>query len=169
MSLYAIKQELLSLTAAAEEHGIDSPELEQAFAEHRAGLVAAFEEKADDYAALVRVCETRAAARREEMERLKLLAADDERLAERLRATLMDAMQATGQTKVETSRFRLSVRKNGGKVPVIIEDEASVPPVFRIPKVTEVLDKDGIRSALEAGTAVPGAVLGERGSRLELK
>lgn len=169
MSLYAIKTELLSLTDAAMLHGHDSPELEQAFAEHRAALVGAFEAKADDYAALVRVCETRAAARREEAERMKKLADDDERLAERLRSTLLDAMQVTGLQKVETEHFRLAVRRNGGKIPVVIQDEASIPVEYRVPKVTEVLDRDGIRAALEAGTAVPGAILGERGSRLDLK
>ena len=100
---------------------------------------------------------------------MEALAASDEAKAERLRAALLRAMQATQRDKVETPRFRLAVRKNGGKVPVLLTDEAAIPALYRVPKITEVLDKDGIRAALEAGQSVPGAALGERGVRLELK
>jgi hypothetical protein len=81
----------------------------------------------------------------------------------------MDAMISINRPKVETERFKLSVRKNGGKVPVIVTDETALPTEYRVPRVTEVIDKDGIREALEAGKPVPGAALGERGQRLELK
>lgn len=166
MSLYNITTEVISVLDALMDNNEDA---EAALAEHLSALTEAFDIKADDYAALIRVCETRADARRMEAERMTVLAKDDERKAERLRMLLMDAMKATGRTKLETDRFRLSVKKNGGKVPVIIADEAALPLDFRVPKVTEVIDKDGIREALEAGTPVPGAALGERGQRLEIK
>jgi len=169
MSLYAIKSEMLSLLEVVDAHGHESPEATAAFAEHLAGLTETFDAKADQYAALIRVCETRAAARKEEAERLKLLVQDDERLADRLREALMEAMIATQKTKVETPRFRLTIKKNGGKIPVLITDESALPVDYRVPKVTEVIDKDALRAALEAGTEVPGAALGERGQRLELK
>lgn len=169
MSLYQIKTELIDLLDALDVGYADDAEAQEAIAQHAAALAEAFDSKADDYAALIRVCETRAAARREEAERMLLLAKDDERKADRLTAMLMDAMTATGKTKVETQRFRLSVKKNGGKIPVVITDEAALPVDFRVPKVTEVIDKDGIREALEAGTPVPGAELGKRGQRLEIK
>lgn len=169
MSLYQIKTELIDLLDALDVGYADDAEAQEAIAQHAAALAEAFDSKADDYAALIRVCETRAAARREEAERMLLLAKDDERKADRLTAMLMDAMTATGKTKVETQRFRLSVKKNGGKIPVVITDEDALPVDFRVPKVTEVIDKDGIREALEAGTPVPGAELGKRGQRLEIK
>jgi hypothetical protein len=169
MSLYNIKTELAELLDAMTTDGAFDAETEAALAEHAQALVEAFDAKADAYAALIRVAETRAAARREEVERMKRLVADDEALADRLKRMLMDAMTATGKTKVETERFRLSVKKNGGKIPVIITDEAALPVDFKVPKVTEVIDKDGIREALESGNQVPGAALGERGQRLEIK
>lgn len=169
MSLYAIKSEMLSLLEVMDDHGHDSPEAAAAIAEHLQALQESFDSKADDYAALIRVCITRAAARKEEAERLKLLAQDDELLADRLRDVLMETMISLQRTKVETARFRLTVKKNGGKIPVLITDEAALPVDYRVPKVTEVIDKDAIRAALEAGTEVPGAALGERGQRLELK
>ena len=127
MSLYAIKSEMLSLLEVVDAHGHESPEVAAALGEHLVGLQEAFDSKADDYAALIRVCETRAAARKEEAERLKLLVQDDERLADRLRETLMEAMVATQRKTVETARFRLTIKKNGGKIPVLITDEAALP------------------------------------------
>lgn len=171
MSLYQITEEMMELLdIAAGVMGEDgSPEVEAAFAEHAAALSSAFDSKADDYAALIRVCETRAEARKAEADRMKALMARDDRLAERLRTMLMDAMVATNRTKVETARFALAVKKNGGKMPVVIINESLIPVDFKVPKYVETLDKDGIREALEAGATIPGASLGVRGTRLDLK
>lgn len=167
MSLYEIKAELLELADALAV--IDSPDAEAALAEHRVALIEALTSKAEDYAALIRVCESRAEARRVEAERMEMLAAADEAVADRLKRLLMDAMIATNNTKLDTERFRLSIRRNGGKTPVVISDETAIPIDFRVPKITESIDKDAIREALESGTNVPGASLGERGQRLELR
>lgn len=169
MNLYAIKTEMTSLLDGIAEVGLDSPEATAALAEHMEALVGAFDDKADDYAALIRICETRAAARREESERMTALARDDEALADRLRETLLTAMQQTNRTKVDTARFKLAVRRNGGKVPVEVVDADALPDEYRIPRVTMAVDRDAIRAALEAGTPVPGATLGERGWRLDMK
>lgn len=167
MSLYEIKSELLELADALAV--IDSPDAEAALAEHRVALIEALTSKAEDYAALIRVCESRAEARRVEAERMEMLAAADEAVADRLKRLLMDAMIATNNTKLDTERFRLSIKRNGGKIPVVISDETAIPIDFRVPKITESIDKDAIREALESGTNVPGASLGERGQRLELR
>lgn len=169
MSLYMIASELIELLDAMDVGYADDAGAQEAIAQHAAALAEAFDQKADDYAALIRVCATRAAARREEAERMLMLAKDDERKAERLTTMLFDAMIATQRTKVETGRFRLSIKKNGGKIPVVITDENALPVDFRVPKVTEVIDKDAIRESLEAGNVVPGAELGQRGQRLEIK
>jgi hypothetical protein len=169
MSLYLITDELKRLIDAFDHFGHESSEAAEAIKEHTALLVEAFDAKADDYAALIRTAETRAAARNEESERMRKLAQDDEALASRLRLALMTAMKETGRLKVQTARFKLSVQNNGGKIPVIINDESSLPEAFRVPKVSITIDKDGIREELEKGVTVPGATLGERGQRLNLK
>lgn len=168
MSLYQLTAEMQEILAALEAAEAN-PEVGAALEDHLSSIAESFDAKADDYAALIRVCESRAAGRREEAERMEALAASDEAKAERLRTALLRAMQVVGRDRVETPRFRLAVRKNGGKIPLLVTDEAAIPALYRVPKVTEVLDKDGIRAALEAGQAVPGAALGERGVRLELK
>lgn len=169
MSLYQITTEMQSLLDAFDQHGAESPEAEAAIREHAAAIAEAFDQKADGYAGLIRNCESRAAARRAEAERMERLAALDEALANRLRRTLLDAMQVTGRTKVQTERFALAVRQNGGKVPVVVEDESALPLQFVVPVTTNRIDKDAIRAALESGTPVSGARLGERGTRLDLR
>lgn len=169
MSLYTITEQLKSLTEAFDTFGYASDEAAAAIAEHTSALIESFDAKVDDYAALIRSCETRAAGRAEESARMKKLAQDDESLATRLRLAVMTAMRETGQPKIQTARFSLSVVKNGGATPIIISDEAELPEQFRVPTVTITIDKAAIRSALEAGESVSGAALGERGTRLSLK
>jgi len=169
MSLYAITEEMQRLLDVFDQHGDSGSETAAAMQEHIAALAEAFDAKADSYAALIRVCEVRSQARKEEAQRLIALSASDASLADRLRNALMQAMQATRQTRVETERFRLAVRQNGGKLPILIADTDAIPQAYRIPVVTERIDKDGIRDALERGETVPGASLGVRGFRLDLR
>ena len=169
MSLYQITTEMQSLLDAFDQHGAESPEAESAIREHAAAIAEAFDAKADGYAGLIRTCESRAAARRAEAERMERLAALDEALANRLRRTLLDAMQSTGRVKVQTERFALAVRTNGGKVPLVVDEESALPLEFVVPVTTNRIDKDAIRAALESGTPVSGARLGERGTRLDLR
>jgi hypothetical protein len=169
LSLYAITSEIQSLASAFEQYGHASEEAAAAIREHTEALVEAFDAKADSYAQLIRVAETRAAARNEESERLRKLAQDDEVLASRLRIAIMEAMTRIGRPKVQTERFSLSVRKNGGKTPVVIHSEDMLPEEYKVPRITVVIDKEAIRAALEGGSEIPGAELGERGSRLDLR
>jgi len=169
VSLYQITAEMQSLLDAFDAHGAESPEAEAAIREHAAAIAEAFDAKADSYAALIRTCEVRAEAREAEAKRMLKLAGSDGNLAARLRDALLTAMQATGRTKVQTSRFSLSVVANGGKVPMFIEDESALPAEFVVPRMVTTIDREAIRSALEAGIPVAGARLGQRGTRLALK
>jgi hypothetical protein len=168
MSLYQIQNELMPLLEMSQQENMET-EMAEAFREHTAALIEAFDAKADDYAALIRTCESRADERLVEAERLQTLAARDKALADRLRNTLLEAMQATGRKRVETSRFALSVVQNGGKIPVQIHDETALPEQFKIPVWSTKIDKEAIRAALERGEAIDGAALGQRGTRLSLK
>lgn len=173
MSLYHITAEMQAVQDAFERCGGDGdscdPEGAVAMREHIDALVGAFDAKAESYAALIRNAESRAEARKAEATRILALSAADSRLATRLRQALMEAMQATGRTTVQTALFALSVRQNGGKRPVVVEDEESIPEQFRIPTFGSKLDRDALRDALESGESVPGASLGERGVRLDLR
>ncbi len=131
-------------------------------------LLADIDQKADNYAALIRSLELRATARRAALEGLKKLISSDERSADFLTERLKMAMEKLGRKKMETERFRITVANNGGKVPLEIYDETLIPDKFMIPQPAKI-DNDGIRQAIEAGEDIPGAKLGQRGTSLRIK
>ena len=166
MSLYAIQNEITDIVDAILDGG--DAEAQQALEAHLAGLDAALDEKADHYAALIRHLEARADARRAEAQRMRDLATADDALAERLKTRLKEAMEATGRTKIETARFRLSVSNNGGRQPLSVTCDASSLPEELV-TVTVAANKDAIRQALENGATIPGCELLPRGTSLRIR
>jgi hypothetical protein len=73
-------------------------------------------------------------------------------------------LESTGQKS--TDNFRLQM--NGGKIPVIIDDESIIDEDFLVAQPPKV-DKDLIRAQLESGEEIPGARLGERGMGVRIK
>ena len=168
MSLYAIQNEIESLIDALLDGGGTDMAANEALEQHLAGLDAALDEKAEAYASVIRSLELRARARTDEASRIRDLAEADEAVADRLKKRLKEAMEATGKTKIDTPRFKLSVAGNGGKQPLIVDGSADdLPPQFRV--VRHEPNKDAIRAALEAGQAVPGCTLLPRGTSLRIK
>ena len=166
MSLYAIQNEITDIVDAILD-GNDA-EAQQALEAHLAGLDAALEEKADDYAALIQHLTARADARRAEAQRMRDLAATDEALADRLKTRLKEAMEATGRTRIDSARFRLSVAGNGGKQPLSVTcDPTSLPK--ELVTVTVAANKDAIRQALENGATIAGCELLPRGTSLRIR
>ena len=166
MSLYAIQNEITDIVDAILDGG--DAEAQQALEAHLAGLDAALDEKADSYAALIRHLEARADARRAEAQRMRDLATADDALAERLKTSLKAAMEATGRTKIDTSRFRLSVSNNGGRQPLSVTCDASSLPENLV-TVTVAANKEAIRQALENGATIPGCELLPRGTSLRIR
>ena len=168
MSLYAISSELELILDAILEGGADSPEGQQALEAHLAGLDAALDDKADDYAGLIRSLELRSAARKAEADRMRALAKADEALAERLATRLKEAMESCGRTQIDTERFRLSVAGNGGKQPLSVTFEPTTLPK-ELTTVTVAANKEAIRQALEAGATIAGCELLPRGTSLRIR
>lgn len=167
MNLYQITSELQAVIDGILEGGIDSPEAQQALDEHLAGLDEALDQKAEDYAAVIMSLQARSDARAAEAKRIRELANADATVAQRLKERLKQAMETTGRVRIDTTRFRLTVANNGGKQPMLIEDQSAIPTEF-IVQVPEV-DKDAVRAALEAGRPVPGCTLVPRGTSLRIK
>lgn len=125
--------------------------------------------KLDGYCALIREKELLAAARREEAERLMKRVRVDENLAVRLEDRLRLFMKSTGNLKIETNRYKLSVCKNGGKVPLVFDvPPEKLPEKYRNEETTYKADSDTIRADLAAGISIPGCSLGARGDHLRI-
>lgn len=117
--------------------------------------------------------EARARARATEAERLRRLAESDEKAVARLKNRLQWFFERHGLGKIETARFRLGLQNNGGKLPLLITEDAKPEEAEErfhkvIPTRVE-FDKDAVRQALEAGEELPFAKLGERGKRIVIK
>ena len=76
-------------------------------------------------------------------------------------------MENAGLKEVTTDMHRIKIVKNGGKLPLSI-DEGCVPEEYIKKVVVESPDKEKIRAALESGEVLPFASLGERGTHLKI-
>lgn len=128
-----------------------------------------FENKVDNYSALIRILEARAKIRKEEAKRLTDRSRVDENAAKRLKERLLFVFKSRDVGKLETKRFRVSVAKNGGVIPLVIDGVSvdDVPEKFK--RVSYDFDKDEIRRALESGEEITGCSLGERGESIRIK
>lgn len=105
-----------------------------------------------------------------EIERLRALKVQREKIAAGLHQYLLDNMQRAGISKIDCPLFSLSIRHNPPAVEVL--DSADVPPAYwRTPEPkppVAVIDKLAIKADLQAGKEVPGARLVKH-TRLEIR
>ena len=152
-------------------------ELESAFAAMAEVTGQELAAKIDDYVGLIGKFQSTADFRRneakvyeDEAKRLKSLAETDLAAVERLKARLKVFLEFTGLKKVEGNRYRVSLAGNGGKLPLIVDDDvpiSDVPPQYQV--VNWSLDRDAVRVALEAGAELDFARLGDRGTHIRIK
>ena len=129
------------------------------------GIEGEIEEKADNYAKIIRELEAKAKSRKEEAKRLTDNAKTLENKIKFLKDNLYNSMKITGKTKFSTDLFTFNIAKNGGKQALTIDGEV---PVEYTKTITEN-DTDKIRQALENGENLPFAHLEDRGESLRIK
>lgn len=125
------------------------------------------DEKLDNYAAFIGELEARSSVRKAEAQRMTKLSQTDANKAGYLRGALKLFFEKRNLSKVDTKRYRLSLTKNGGKLPLIVDDLTLLPARFQ--KVEISADNSAIREALDAGESLEFARLGERGSNIQIK
>ena len=125
--------------------------------------------KVDNYAALITMIQGRIKFRQEEAERLKARALTDENAVVFLKKRLLDAFKLHQIGKLETDRFRVSLAKNGGLLPLLIANPNLVPKDYVRTLTTESVDKEKVRQALTNGQKVEGCELLERGEHINIK
>ncbi len=127
-------------------------------------------EKLESYYFLIRKAESEASAATAMAEQFKRQAECRSNLAARLKTAVMLHLQTTGQPKAVTdSGLTFAVQKNGGRKPLLVNENALevAPPEFV--KMVPTLDRDAVRTALESGKELPFAAIGEAGFHLRLK
>lgn len=113
---------------------------------------------AEDDAALSGAIAERIAAMQERKARIE--ARKDAR-----RTAVLMAMETVGLKRLEAPEFTVSVGRSGGKV--VVTDEALIPDEFV--KIERKPMKKELAAALKAGTAIPGAMLGNPAPTLTVK
>jgi hypothetical protein len=173
-TLLEISQDLLNLEAQLDELAELPDEqqqivvewLEEIWTEKQSEL----KTKLENYAQYIRELELRAEARRAEAKRIADRAKVDENRAKCLKVMLMQFFQTHDLKTIETATFKLSLTKNGGKLPLILDETYSVAEIpDALCKVERTPDLDAIREALEAGKTLEFARLGERGQSIRIK
>ena len=169
MNLFEIGEELERIAEALRdaEGVVDDNSLEEWFD----SVMEARDQKIDRYCNLIKSLEWMVAIREGEIKRLQSLVKSDQATVKQLKERLHIFVEGQGG-KIETTLHKLSVAKNGGKVPVLYPGEwadspSEAPEAFHRRRIE--LDVEAIRANLEAGEDVPGCSLGERGTHLRIK
>jgi hypothetical protein len=100
------------------------------------------------------------------VERMKARSSRLEAQSERLKASLLMAMDTIGMKKLERPTATLSVAKVPDKV--IVTSEADLPSGFLVEKTTVSPDRKLILQALKDGAELPGALLSNGGVTLRI-
>ena len=123
MTLYEITGELLELQNMIEE-GADPDVVNDTIESVEFDLG----QKAEGYVMVIRNLEAQAKAIKDEEKRLREKRLAAENGIERLKKRLFDSMNATGKKKLNAGVFTLSIQKNGGALPVIIDEDVMNMP-----------------------------------------
>ena len=99
--------------------------------------------------------QARANVRKIEARRMQDLAASDENRARLLKARLKTFFETHDTKTIETPRYKLSLARNGGRAPLILDENlavASYPEQFQ--RVSIDADTTAIREAIEKGESL---------------
>lgn len=115
-----------------------------------------YENKVEGYVKVIKSLEADIEARKNEKKRLDGLNKSDQSKIDNLKATLAVSMTETGQTRVDTTLFKVGFRKSKA----VVVDEDKLPKKYQI--VSYKPDKKEIKKLLESGATIRGAHIEER-------
>lgn len=155
ISLYELTSEF---EAAMQQIVVDAETGEVSGFEAVDSLNAAFEDKAEAYAVMIKNLAAEAAAIKTERDRMKEREDAIKRRMDSMKQHLAESMIAVGKNKISTAKAALSFRKS---VQVSITNDVMLPDDLCKVVVDRKPDKTAIGKLLKAGETVPGAELVE--------
>jgi hypothetical protein len=150
-SLYNITAEALNLASALEEGEI-TPELENSLIINQTEL----QDKAINYAYVIRTVEIDVDAIDEELKRLQAIKKAKNNVIDRMKESVVNAMGIYGIEKINTPTLNISLRKSES---IEIVNESQLADNYKTEKITYSPDKTRIKNAIKEGVEVEGAVL----------
>lgn len=142
MTLYELTGQFLELLEMAEYEEISTDALNDTM--EAVGLE--FEEKAENYAKVIKQLQMEADGYKAEAERLTEKKKVVEANIDRIKKNLERAMLTTGKTKFKTALFSFGIQKNAPSIDFL--DEENVPADYRIPQPDKI-DKKSILNYLK--------------------
>lgn len=115
-----------------------------------------YETKVEGYVKVIKSLEADIEARKNEKKRLDELNKSDQSKIDNLKAALAVSMTETGQTRVDTTLFKVGFRKSEA----VVVDETKLPKKYQV--ATYKPDKKTLKELLKSGKHIKGAVLEER-------
>lgn len=161
-SLYELKENYKKISDMLYEEEMD----EQCILDTLESIEGEIEDKADNYAKIIKNLIASANAKKEEAKQMQEKAKLEENRANLLKTRLEEIMRETGKIDFKTSLFSFKIQKNGGLAPLWIdEDYSNIPQKFL--KVEP--DNTRIRQAIDSGMEVHFAHYEERKESLRIK
>ena len=153
MNLFNIQQQYLHI---ASELCANDGELTQELIDALEVNQEQLQEKAVNYGYVIKQLGHEVNAVDIEIKRLQDIKKRNEKAIERMETAISNAMQLYGIEKVDSSFLKLSFRKSESTE---IINEAQIPDKFMTIKTTKTPNKTAIKSAIQSGEVVDGAVL----------
>lgn len=164
ISIYQLTEEYMDVLNML----YDSETDEQTILDTLEGIDGEIEEKADNYAKIIKTLLADAQTLKEEEDRLCARRRGLENRVKRLKDTLQANLEFIGKTKFKTALFTFSVATNGGLQPLsITENLDEIPGKYLVPQPPKV-NMDAVR-ALLANKEVEWAHLEPRGKSLRIR
>ena len=152
MNLFNLSKNYITLRDMLLDPDVD----QQAVEDTLEAIEGAVEEKADNYAYIIAEIDAQAEMLKKEADRLNTKRASMLNGKERLRGTLLSAMQSTGKIKFKTDMHSFYIMHNSS---VEITDEALIPPLYKKYKIE--IDKAELKKAMKDDIGIEGAELKE--------
>ena len=164
MTLYELTNDYINLLALAEDPDTD-PEV---LADTLEGLDGQLEDKADNYAKVIRQIESDVNGLKAEIERLQARKTAAQNNIDRMKANLEQMMIATDKTKFKTELFSFGIQKNPAKVVMDEQYIENVPEEYLKYKDPEI-DRKKIAEDLKAGKDLEGIAHLEQSESLRIR
>lgn len=165
MNLYDLTGEVLQLQELLESDEVVDTEL---LKDVLADTTEDYEIKLEAYAKVIKNLTATVDAIKFEVDRLTTRKKALENNITALKTRMYESMKATGTTKVKGDIFTISIQKNGGRIPVIVDVDTSALP-DELVKIEEKPDIDAITAYLEKNPDSKLAHFGERGEGIRIK
>ena len=127
-----------------------------------------YELKLEAYCKVIKNLEADIDALKNEAKRLTDKRKTLEGNVDRLKKAMFDSMKATGTERVKGQLFTVAIQKNGGKLPIVLDVDASKLP-NKFVKVEKTPNLEAIYEVLNTNGTCNFAHFGERGESLRIK